>query len=105
MNQSDMIRTLIDTYSNKTGYNYVFNPCQVIPKLESQIPGNDTNVAMDKKFSKPLWFINPIETNFTKGQPEVLPRITKPVVQKLLRKSLCGLLRMHDYNGKHTIKK
>lgn len=96
MHQTEMIQTLIDTYADKSNGNYVLNHNQILPNIDFP-PENTANLLSDKKFAKPLWFIRPKDTRFSKGVPKPLPPISKPIVNICLRKSLCGLLKMSDF--------
>lgn len=97
MHQTEMIQTLIDTYADKSNGNYVLNHNQILPNIDFP-PENTANLLSDRKFAKPLWFIRPRDTQFTKGvSKSPIPPITKPIVNICLRKSLCGLLKMSDF--------
>ncbi|XP_055911748.1 uncharacterized protein LOC129945840 [Eupeodes corollae] len=92
MKQTEMLQSLIDTYSNKSGSNnYLLNPCQMIPQVDFP-PENATDFVNDDKFAKPLWFIPPNQTDFTRGEPKEYPQINKPVCKESLRKAICGQL-------------
>lgn len=96
MHQSEMIQTLIDTYADKSNGNYVLNHNQILPNIDFP-PENTANLLNDRKFAKPLWFVKPQDTRFTRGAAKPIPPITKPIVNICLRKSLCGLLKMSDF--------
>lgn len=60
----------------------------------SQVPQECTAdiITVEKVFKKPMWFIPPTTTSFTRGLPQVAPTISKRTVNQGLRKSLSGLL-------------
>lgn len=92
MKQTEMLQSLIETYSNKSGSNnYLLNPCQMIPQVDFP-PENATDFVNDDKFIKPLWFIPPNQTDFTRGVPKEYPQINKQVCKESLRKAICGQL-------------
>lgn len=92
MKQTEMLQSLIETYSNKSGSNnYLLNPCQMIPQVDFP-PENATDFVNDDKFVKPLWFIPPNQTDFTRGVPKEYPQINKQVCKESLRKAICGQL-------------
>lgn len=63
-------------------------------------PDVTANLVSDEKFLKPLWYIPPHETAFTKGTPPTnIPKISKPVVMEAIRISLSGLVRLKGFNG------
>ena len=97
MHQTEMIQTLIDTYADKSNGSYVLHHNQILPNIDFP-PENTVNLLQDdRRCAKPLWFVRPKETKFSKGHPKPLPLITKPIVNICLRKSLCGLLKMSDF--------
>lgn len=96
MHQTEMIQTLIDTYADKSNGKYVLNHNQILPNIDFPLE-NTANLLNDRKFAKPLWFIRPQDTRFTRGIPRPIPPVTKPIVNVCLRKSLCGLLQMSDF--------
>lgn len=96
MDQTEIIKDLMETY--KPGYNYVFNPCQMVSKLEV-LSHSEINLVKDRKFQKPLWFIPPNDTKFTLGQPKDYNVVSKEFVRQSLRKSLAGLLRINDFRN------
>lgn len=98
LDQTEVIKDLIETYK-PGGFNYVFNPCQMIPKLEALTEQTEADILKDQKFTKPLWFIPPQNTNFTQGQPQEYHKLSKKFVQNSLRKSLAGLLRMCGFKN------
>lgn len=96
MHQTEMIQTLIDTYADKTNGNYVLNHNQILPNIDFP-PETTANLLSDRKFAKPLWFVRPKDTRFTRGIAKPIPPISKPIVNICLRKSLCGLLKLSDF--------
>lgn len=66
-------------------------------------PDTTANLVSDEKFLKPLWYIPPHETEFTKGIPTSVPKISKPVVMEAIRISLSGLVRLKGFNGKFDL--
>lgn len=94
MKQTEMLQSLIDTYSNKSGTsNYLLNPCQMIPEVDFP-PENAADFINDDKFAKPIWFIPPIESSFARGVPQVYPQINPKICRVALRKAVCGQLRV-----------
>ncbi|XP_017472091.1 PREDICTED: uncharacterized protein LOC108363286 isoform X1 [Rhagoletis zephyria] len=94
MKQTEMLQSLIDTYSNKSGTsNYLLNPCQMIPEVDFP-PENAVDFINDDKFAKPIWFIPPIETQFARGVPQAYPQINPKICLAALRKAVCGQLRV-----------
>lgn len=60
---------------------------------------NSAMIDRDKQFQKPIWFIPPKDTDFSKGIPKDYgTRITKAAVLPALRKSTCGLLKMAGFS-------
>lgn len=98
LDQTEIIRDLIETYK-PGGFNYVFNPCQMIPKLETLSEQSEAEILKDRKFTKPLWFIPPENTKFTEGHPQEYHKVSKKFVQASLRKSLAGLLRISGFKN------
>ncbi|XP_054730463.1 uncharacterized protein LOC129239157 isoform X1 [Anastrepha obliqua] len=97
MKQTEMLQSLIDTYSNKSGTsNYLLNPCQMIPEVDFP-PENATDFINDDKFAKPIWFIPPIETQFARGVPQSYPEINPEICRAALRKAVCGQLRVSGF--------
>lgn len=69
-----------------------------MPTLD--LPADTTvNLIRSEKFLKPIWYIPPKQTTFTRGIPQNYPKISKSVVMEALRKSLAGLLRLKGFNG------
>ncbi|XP_058818781.1 uncharacterized protein LOC131681764 [Topomyia yanbarensis] len=97
MNQTEMIQTLIDTYSTKSGYSYILNPCQLMPNIDFP-PANTADLSGNEKISRPLWFVNPHDSRFTRGEPKNYPKLTRPVLMQALRKVICGLLRVTGFS-------
>ncbi|XP_058443722.1 uncharacterized protein LOC131425673 isoform X2 [Malaya genurostris] len=97
MNQTEMIQTLIDTYSTKSGYSYILNPCQLMPNIDFP-PANTADLSGNEKICRPLWFVNPYESRFTRGEPKNYPKLTRPVLMQALRKVTCGLLRVTGFS-------
>lgn len=87
MYTNDLISDLIDTYASKDP-NCLLNPNFSISSKKFK-----ARVRLNKKFQKPLWFIPPEETDFIKGKPKEVAKITKKSVTAALRKSICGLIR------------
>lgn len=63
-------------------------------------PETTANLVSDEKFLRPIWYIPPNETNFTRGVPVDIPQISKPIVMQAMRKSIAGLLRVKGFYGK-----
>lgn len=99
-NQTDMIRSLIDTYtSNNTG-----DPCQLMPQID--FPPDTTadllSAGAQQRYAKPLWYIPPSSAAVWPAQRPQAARLSAPVVRRALRKSAAGLLRMSGYHGALT---
>ena len=69
-----------------------------MPNIDFPIK-NTVNLMNDNKFAKPLWFVKPNETNFTRGIPKSIVKINKPMVTSATRMALCGLLRIIGFTG------
>lgn len=62
-------------------------------------PSNSALIDKDKGFQKPIWFIRPTENDFTKGVPKDYgSRITKAAVVPVVKKSVCGLMKMAGFS-------
>ncbi|KAL9881651.1 uncharacterized protein LOC119637031 isoform X2 [Glossina fuscipes] len=97
MKQTEMLQSLIDTYSNKSGTsNYLLNPCQMIPEVDFP-PENAADFISNEKFAKPIWFIPPQDTKFTKGVPQLYPQLNTEICKASLRKAVCGQLRVAGF--------
>ncbi|XP_075155752.1 spt7 [Haematobia irritans] len=97
MKQTEMLQSLIDTYSNKSGTsNYLLNPCQMIPEVNFP-PENVADFVSDDKFTKPIWFVPPQDTNFAKGVPQHYPQVTSDICRASLRKAVCGQMRVAGF--------
>ncbi|XP_067637181.1 uncharacterized protein Spt7 [Eurosta solidaginis] len=97
MKQTEMLQSLIDTYSNKSGTsNYLLNPCQMIPEVDFP-PENAADFINDDKFAKPIWFIPPTDTLFARGVPQSYPQINAEISRAALRKAVCGQLRVSGF--------
>uniref|UniRef100_A0A182PT81 Uncharacterized protein n=1 Tax=Anopheles epiroticus TaxID=199890 RepID=A0A182PT81_9DIPT len=97
MKQTEMIQTLIDTYSTKSGCNYILNPCQLMPTVHFP-SSNVVDLTRMEKITRPLWFVLPDETPFTRGDRRNYVKLSKPVVLQALRKAACGLLCMEGFS-------
>ncbi|XP_055617090.1 uncharacterized protein LOC129762647 isoform X2 [Toxorhynchites rutilus septentrionalis] len=97
MNQTEMIQTLIDTYSTKSGHSYILNPCQLMPNIDFP-PANTADLSNYEKITRPFWFVNPHESKFTRGEPQNYPKLSRPVLLQALRKVICGLLRVIGFS-------
>lgn len=123
MNQTEFIQTLLDTYASDAvrllkfstenflltkhlALNFFFQQSSFLSQNEGIFmphidltPDTTANLVSDEKFLKPLWYIPPQETEFTKGIPTSIPKISKPVVMEAIRASLSGLVRLKGFNG------
>ncbi|XP_001656176.2 uncharacterized protein LOC5576593 [Aedes aegypti] len=97
MNQTEMIQTLIDTYSTKSGYSYILNPCQLMPNIDFP-PANTADLCRNEKITRPFWFVHPHDSKFTRGEPKNYPKLTRPVLMQVHRKVICGLLRVAGFS-------
>ncbi|XP_053662847.1 uncharacterized protein LOC128711976 [Anopheles marshallii] len=97
MKQTEMIQTLIDTYSTKSGCNYILNPCQLMPTVHFP-SSNVVDLTRMEKITRPFWFVLPDETPFTRGTCKNFVKLSKPVVLQALRKAACGLLCMEGFS-------
>ncbi|EAU77306.3 uncharacterized protein LOC121593543 [Anopheles merus] len=97
MKQTEMIQTLIDTYSTKSGCNYILNPCQLMPTVHFPA-SNVVDLTRMEKITRPFWFVLPDETPFTRGDRRNYVKLSKPVVLQALRKAACGLLCMEGFS-------
>lgn len=92
-NQTEMINSLLDTYSN----NNKFNNFQLIPNIDFPA-SNSADIDRHKKFFKPIWFIPTDDTDFSQGKPKDYPtRLSKVSVTQATRKSVCGLLKVAGF--------
>ncbi|KAM7349390.1 spt7 isoform 2-T3 [Cochliomyia hominivorax] len=97
MKQTEMLQSLIDTYSNKSGSsNYLLNPCQMIPEVDFP-PENAANFVSDEKFAKPIWFVPPRDSDFAKGKPQHYPQVNSEICRASLRKAVCGQMRVAGF--------
>ncbi|KAM8703443.1 hypothetical protein ACLKA7_008118 [Drosophila subpalustris] len=97
MKQTEVLQSLIDTYSNKNGTsNYLLNPCQMIPEVDFP-PENAADLVGEQKFQKPIWFIPTVDTAFSRGDPQPYPEISSNICRHTLRKVMCGLLRLAGF--------
>lgn len=100
-NQTDMIQSLIDTYTS----NNTDDPCHLMPQIDFP-PGTSADLlsaTVDDRFAKPLWYIPQVRTAFTAGRPSTVAPVlclSAPVVRRALHKSVAGLLRLQGYHGK-----
>ncbi|XP_053678429.1 uncharacterized protein LOC128728807 [Anopheles nili] len=97
MKQTEMIQTLIDTYSTKSGCNYILNPCQLMPTVHFP-SSNVVDLTWTEKIMRPLWFVAPASSAFTRGDSKNYVKLSKPVVLQALRKAACGLLCMEGFS-------
>lgn len=69
-----------------------------MPSIDYPKKAQMTTRKLDKKFSKPIWFINPDKTPFTEGKPKEIPKISRATAHAALRKSICGLVRLTKFS-------
>ncbi|KAJ6643439.1 hypothetical protein Bhyg_08400 [Pseudolycoriella hygida] len=98
MNQTEFIQTLLDTYASDAQSSFLNQNEGIFMPHIDLTPDVTANLVSDEKFMKPMWFIPPHETEFTKGLPISVPKISKPVVMEAIRTSLCGLVRIRGFN-------
>ncbi|KAI8125561.1 hypothetical protein FF38_02323 [Lucilia cuprina] len=97
MKQTEMLQSLIDTYSNKSGTsNYLLNPCQMIPEVDFP-PENAADFVSDDKFTKPIWFVPPQDSDFANGVPQHYPQVNSEICRASLRKAVCGQMRVAGF--------
>ncbi|KAH8396333.1 hypothetical protein KR222_008644 [Zaprionus bogoriensis] len=97
MKQTEVLQSLIDTYSNKNGSsNYLLNPCQMIPEVDFP-PENAADLVGEQKFQKPIWFIPTVDTAYSRGDPQPYPEVSSNTCRHSLRKVMCGLLRLAGF--------
>ncbi|XP_062138261.1 uncharacterized protein LOC133847313 [Drosophila sulfurigaster albostrigata] len=97
MKQTEMLQSLIDTYSTKNGSsNYLLNPCQMIPEVDFP-PENAADLVSEQKFQKPIWFIPTVDTPYSRGDPQSYPELSSNTCRHTLRKVMCGLLRLAGF--------
>ncbi|XP_030382306.1 uncharacterized protein LOC115629859 [Scaptodrosophila lebanonensis] len=97
MKQTEVLQSLIDTYSNKNGTsNYLLNPCQMIPEVDFP-PENAADLVGEQKFQKPIWFIPSVDTAYSRGEPQSYPEVSSNVCRFALYKVMCGLLRLAGF--------
>ena len=75
---------------------------QTMPTIDFP-PETTMNLIHDDKFLKPLWYIPPDETRFTRGAPVEYPKLSKPIIMQSMRKSIAGLLRIKGFFGNKII--
>lgn len=98
MHQTEMIRTLIDTYSSGSNNDYVLNPCQMaMPNIDYPAKYAANLNKSNDRFQKPIWFIPHEESDFVRGVPKKSMKIAKPAVEVGLRKCISGLLRVAGF--------
>ncbi|XP_034672241.1 uncharacterized protein LOC117903863 [Drosophila subobscura] len=97
MKQTEVLQSLIETYSNKNGSsNYLLNPCQMIPEVDFP-PENAADLVGEQKFQKPIWFIPTADTAYSRGDPQHYPQISISACRQALRKVMCGMLRLAGF--------
>ncbi|KAH8387105.1 hypothetical protein KR093_004654 [Drosophila rubida] len=116
MKQTEMLQSLIDTYSTKNASleifsnyelcinnyflqgssNYLLNPCQMIPEVDFP-PENAADLVSEQKFQKPIWFIPTVDTAYSRGDPQSYPELSSNTCRHALRKAMCGLLRLAGF--------
>lgn len=92
MNQTEIIKSLVDTYTHTNG-----TPTQLMNTIEFP-PENLANLVRTDKYRKPFGYVSPKKTNFSRGVPVVADKINKPIVTEAIRKSLAGLLRLKGFD-------
>ncbi|XP_037047482.1 uncharacterized protein LOC119082172 [Bradysia coprophila] len=98
MNQTEFIQTLLDTYASDAQSSFLNQNEGIFMPHIDLTPDTTANLVSDEKFLKPLWYIPPHETEFTKGSPTTIPKISKPVAMEAIRISLSGLVRLKGFN-------
>ncbi|XP_058064167.1 uncharacterized protein LOC131213944 isoform X1 [Anopheles bellator] len=97
MKQTEMIQTLIDTYSTKSGCSYILNPCQLMPTVH--FPANNVaDLTRNELVTRPFWFVPATSTGFTRGESKNHVKLSYPVVMQALKKAACGLLCMAGFS-------
>ncbi|XP_001985012.2 uncharacterized protein LOC6557105 [Drosophila grimshawi] len=97
MKQTEVLQSLIDTYSNTNGSsNYLLNPCQMIPEVDFP-PENAADLVSEQKFQKPIWFIPTVDTAYSRGDPQSYPELSSNMCRHAMRKAMCGLLRLAGF--------
>ncbi|KAH8343209.1 STAGA complex 65 subunit gamma [Drosophila kikkawai] len=97
MKQTEVLQSLIETYSNKNGSsNYLLNPCLMIPEVDFP-PENAADLVGGQKFQKPIWFTPTVDTAYSRGDPQPYPEISSHVCRQALRKVMCGMLRLAGF--------
>uniref|UniRef100_A0A2M4BT87 Uncharacterized protein n=1 Tax=Anopheles marajoara TaxID=58244 RepID=A0A2M4BT87_9DIPT len=97
MKQTEMIQTLIDTYSTKSGCGYILNPCQLMPTVHFPA-SNVADLTRNERVTRPFWFVPYTSTPFTRGEPKNHVQLSRAVVLQALRKAACGLLCMVGFS-------
>eukprot|EP00099_Drosophila_melanogaster_P017301 NP_573248.2 Spt7 [Drosophila melanogaster] len=97
MKQTEVLQSLIETYSNKNGSsNYLLNPCLMIPEVDFP-PENAAELVGSQKFQKPIWFTPTVDTAYSRGDPEAYPEIPSSACRQAMRKVMCGMLRLAGF--------
>ncbi|EDV34175.1 uncharacterized protein Dana_GF21109 [Drosophila ananassae] len=97
MKQTEVLQSLIETYSNKNGSsNYLLNPCLMIPEVDFP-PENAADLVSEQKFQKPIWFTPPVDTAYSRGDPQDYPEISSDTCRQAVRKVMCGMLRLAGF--------
>ncbi|EDX02651.1 uncharacterized protein LOC6525721 [Drosophila yakuba] len=97
MKQTEVLQSLIETYSNKNGSsNYLLNPCLMIPEVDFP-PENAAELVGSQKFQKPIWFTPSVDTAYSRGDPQAYPEISSSACRQAMRKVMCGMLRLAGF--------
>ncbi|XP_052849661.1 uncharacterized protein LOC128260570 [Drosophila gunungcola] len=97
MKQTEVLQSLIETYSNKNGSsNYLLNPCLMIPEVDFP-PENAAELVGSQKFQKPIWFTPTVDTAYSRGDPQSYPEISSSTCREAVRKVMCGMLRLTGF--------
>ncbi|KAH8273037.1 hypothetical protein KR018_001248, partial [Drosophila ironensis] len=97
MKQTEMLQSLIETYSNKNGTsNYLLNPCLMIPEVDFP-PENAADLVGEQRFQKPIWFTPTMDTAYSRGDPQSYPHLSTDACRLALRKAMSGMLRLAGF--------
>lgn len=68
----------------------------MIPEVDFP-PENAADFVSDEKFTKPIWFVPPQDSDFAKGTPQHYPQVNSDICRASLRKAVCGQMRVAGF--------
>lgn len=68
----------------------------MIPEVDFP-PENAADLVSEQKFQKPIWFTPPVDTAYSRGDPQDYPEISSDTCRQAVRKVMCGMLRLAGF--------